>query len=67
MPFQVGEVLSAFAQSGVEFALIEQSEFNNRSSKEFDGRRQIVDHGINGANAKQCCPIFHVPKSRLMN
>ena len=60
-------MLSAITQGGVEFALIKQSQFNNPSSKGFDGRRQIIDHGINGTNAKQCCPIFHVPKSRLMN
>ena len=60
-------MLSAIAQGGVEFALIEQSEFNNRSSKGSDGRRQIIDHGINGTNAEQSCPIFYILKSRLMN
>ena len=60
-------MLSAIAQGGIEIAVIDQVEFNSRSSKGFHGRRQVIDHWINGTNAKQRCPIFYVPKSRLMD
>jgi hypothetical protein len=60
-------MLSAIAQGSVEIAVIDQSQLDSRSSQGFHGRRQVIDHGINGTNGKQCRPVFHVQKSRLMD
>jgi len=52
-------------ERGVELVIGHQSPIYDGSPERFDGRRQIIDHGVGRGDAEQEGPVLHIVKTSV--